>query len=606
MVHCIGEGGLDDENAVQFLHTLYSLFDEHRVLWSKIMSTFFKDIHDDPTIDIPRDLLICMQNPLMTRWWTIGKLSILYTTHHAVFDKFAQAVINITKTKKKKNVIASNYIRLKQSKWLLSDVFFISAFCSSWFNKHFNWYQQADPCIQKAGYLTFHRSTRFFVEWSDINAIEYGWSTNPLFAQYTTIYNTMTTEMKRQKDRQRKMFFDIVRRQIIKHDTRYIYGSNLIRSIYTELAIAKITIRIITNSVPLDSELITNYYSNVHKTIINLEELYLFYKQRITSKRITAIQSNLVFGLHHNNAHQILQNNINIWDLTNIYSNNIRKQAMMSFGAHPSTNHKNERLVKVAARTVVGGKQETAANYYFMAMNDFTNDDNDYKETNNQQTGKRKRNQKTPTTKLIELVTTVDNKLNLYAKAFLESTSTDEFNATKQWLQKTLKSKTNSIKICEETDNLKKMVAKRNEVITNSRTMFKGDFIPPLFNGYLDTNKFCSGKMVKTQYVQLEFYKRDMKSEYDNNKKKVNTLKKLLKDHEQKRFESEVTVELQNQGIDLEIQPTTLTSKLLILKETMNDNNVSDDMWNKYSVDINKYFKLQSSDFTFDDIVDLW
>ena len=80
----------------------------------------------------------------------------------------------------------------------------------------------------------------------------------------------------------------------------------------------------------------------------------------------------------------------------------------------------------------------------------------------------------------------------------------------------------------------------------------------------------------------------------------------MLREHELKRFEREVTVELQNQGVNLESQPATLTSKLLILKETMNDNNVSDDMWNKYSVDINKYFKLQSSDFTFDDIVDLW
>ena len=112
--------------------------------------------------------------------------------------------------------------------------------------------------------------------------------------------------------------------------------------------------------------------------------------------------------------------------------------------------------------------------------------------------------------------------------------------------------------------------------------------------------------MIQTPYVQLEFYKRDMKSEYDNNKKKVNTLKLLLGNHELKRFETEVNVELQNQDVNIISQSATLTSKLLILKQTIKDNNVSDDILNKFAVDVKKYFKLQSTDFTFDDIVDLW
>ena len=58
--------------------------------------------------------------------------------------------------------------------------------------------------------------------------------------------------------------------------------------------------------------------------------------------------------------------------------------------------------------------------------------------------------------------------------------------------------------------------------------------------------------MAKTNYVQLEFYKRYMKSKYDNNnKKKVNTLKSLLREHELKRFENEVAVELQNLGVNV-------------------------------------------------------
>ena len=79
----------------------------------------------------------------------------------------------------------------------MSDVFFVSSFCNTWFNKHFNWYQQAEPTIQKDGYLTFPHTVRFFVEWSGLNKIEYGWLTNPFCVHYTTIYNNITMVMKK-------------------------------------------------------------------------------------------------------------------------------------------------------------------------------------------------------------------------------------------------------------------------------------------------------------------------------------------------------------------------------------------------------------------------
>ena len=418
----------------------------------------------------------------------------------------------------------------------------------------------------------------------------------------------MTMVMKNNKDRQRKLIFGTVRKQIIKHDSRYLHGSNLVRAMYTELAIAKITIRILTKSTPLDSELITNYFSKVHNTTINLQDMYQFYQQHVTSEMINKIKLNVVYEVHFNNAQQIIDHNIDIWNNRSPQSKIIRKFAMMSYGAHPSTNHKKERLVKVAASTVQGGKQEMAANYYFMAMNGFSVDDNSYQDTNNQHGTKRKRNQKTATTKLKELVDTVDNKLILYARAQSVSPNITEFNSKKRWVRNKLKSKTYNIKINEEKDNFENMMDKKDEVITNSRTIFTGEYVPPIFDGYLDINKFCSGKMVaQTNYVEMEFSKRDMKTEYDNNKNRVNTLKLLLRQHELQRFENEVTVELHNQDANIVLtQSATLTSKLLILKESMDTNNVSDDMWNKFAVDVKKYFKLQSTEFGFDDVVDFW
>ena len=63
--YCIGVGGFDNENAIQFLHTLYSMFLQNKSYWLELTTKFYRQIEGDNVIQ--KDLRTAMQEPLITR-----------------------------------------------------------------------------------------------------------------------------------------------------------------------------------------------------------------------------------------------------------------------------------------------------------------------------------------------------------------------------------------------------------------------------------------------------------------------------------------------------------------------------------------------------------
>ncbi len=114
--HFIGKGSLDKRNAIQLLHTMFSLYNELnrfkgrykdivRVLWKQ---TYESEMPDDlfTSVDPPKNLMQAMQEPLITQWWTIGTLAALASKYLKFFKIMAQAVVNMTKLDKQENTIA--------------------------------------------------------------------------------------------------------------------------------------------------------------------------------------------------------------------------------------------------------------------------------------------------------------------------------------------------------------------------------------------------------------------------------------------------------------------------------------------------------------------
>mgnify|MGYP000140563801 CR=1 FL=1 len=44
-----------------------------------------------------------------------------------------------------------------------ADAAFLAAFADQFLEKHFTWYQKADPNVKKAGFLAIHRVVRFYM-----------------------------------------------------------------------------------------------------------------------------------------------------------------------------------------------------------------------------------------------------------------------------------------------------------------------------------------------------------------------------------------------------------------------------------------------------------
>jgi hypothetical protein len=73
-----------------------------------------------------------MQEPLVTRRWTISSLAILTTKHLDFFLLLPRGVCNMTNTDQKDNIIASNLLSLTSSKWILANVFFVAGIAKCW------------------------------------------------------------------------------------------------------------------------------------------------------------------------------------------------------------------------------------------------------------------------------------------------------------------------------------------------------------------------------------------------------------------------------------------------------------------------------------------
>jgi hypothetical protein len=133
--HFVGVGGLESCNAIQLLHTMFALYKDLKKGWKKIVRAVWKKVRGKETMpenlvdteDAPNDVTQAMQEPLVTRWWTIGSLAQFASMKYVEFFLLmAKACCNITKTDQKENIITSNLLSLASSDWIRADIYLIA------------------------------------------------------------------------------------------------------------------------------------------------------------------------------------------------------------------------------------------------------------------------------------------------------------------------------------------------------------------------------------------------------------------------------------------------------------------------------------------------
>ena len=68
---CIGTGGLENDDAIQLLHTMYVFYINNRSYWCDSMKDIAVKLGYTEQL-LPRKLASLMQAPLIPRWWSIS------------------------------------------------------------------------------------------------------------------------------------------------------------------------------------------------------------------------------------------------------------------------------------------------------------------------------------------------------------------------------------------------------------------------------------------------------------------------------------------------------------------------------------------------------
>ena len=415
--------------------------------------------------------------------------------------------------------------------------------------------------------------------------------------------------------------------QIIKHNKRYLKGTNFVRSIYSEKNIGILAIRILQREQPVQSELNKNYHSNIHNETINLKQLYHFWTDNIENDELELMCEGCVFSSHKQDALKII-GGLDIWNNNSETAKTIRQTASRCYGAHPSTNHNNERFVKVASRMASTGKQEKMANVYFIASNDYclqnlqeeinnksnqidniASNELSYDEKENDNIFKKKRIYLNKTEKLSSMIQITNSKLkdNDLANKYMINNHID-IEAERKNISNLFLSDTHSLKMKAVNKEVQAILESNDDTATyNNDDIDDLDFtvIPPLFNGFLQINKFCSAKNVISGIVKKEFSARELSSLFEENKRRCNTLKENLRQDEEKRFHTELDAEMEKLGLIIGGGNLIISAKLALLKSTLEEKGLmKNEHCSIFDIDRKKYFKIISNEIHLIDLVD--
>lgn len=371
----IGTGGIDKRNGIQIIHQVWDLFKHFRrwegSTWTNLCERLWTDVYGDtrPQSEL-KWLIKNIQEPLLTRWWTIGQVAAFLLKFWDIIIRVAWCVRNDTGTKDAENKIAQGMISMMGEKALKFQVAFLAQFCVYWLNPHMRFYQGEDIFVKKPGFLCFHRAVRYFIMASEIeHIIDDGWQSIQTFAKAKDILAECSAADQTKLQLMAKRFFPLVLKQIHKHNKRYVVTGLVVRTCFGEKEIGRVVSKILLDQYPTNEEMVT-FQSVVHGQEIDTKKLKYFLNRLLTGEDmyINGVQRHGKFQLLKEDI-KAIANGADIWN--DDQHKKIRIRALQHFAAQPSTTHHVERGVKLGARAKQTGKSEMKTSINVLASNAF-------------------------------------------------------------------------------------------------------------------------------------------------------------------------------------------------------------------------------------------
>lgn len=171
----LGDGGLNERTSLQCLHAMYYLQNLHtHERFVAFLKEAWKALH--PWQSFPRDLLLALDAPVLTRWWTISIAAYRIVDYWELIHLVAQTLAKVGTTDESTNKTASNLDSLMREDMVYSDTCLIADFHNVFLDRHFKWQQGSAPVIQEPGFMSHHIFYRFFLMARDLEKLIASWN----------------------------------------------------------------------------------------------------------------------------------------------------------------------------------------------------------------------------------------------------------------------------------------------------------------------------------------------------------------------------------------------------------------------------------------------
>jgi hypothetical protein len=329
-------------------------------------------------------------------------------------------------------------------------------------------------------------------------------------------------------------------------------------------------------------------------------------KQIDFDERPLAVLDKLRTNQLHREAIDQIAVGLDIWDETRSSTNEnaylLRSRALRSFAAHASTQHNNERLVKLGALMSSAGKSEIMASIFAIASNDFITehhddeggDTTDLEIPANQpavaedKPKRRKRGNYRGKKKLLDLEREMVKKSKQLA-VIATNLGVQAYNTRMNAIATSLKSKAENL--LERSIDLKvRMMMASFDMPgkqANARQRKRGEDMPPRLLGYFPYVPV--GRTINIGELKKELRTRNVTFEPTF---KITKKCELLKKDEFRRCEEAVKADLTSRGY--EFQGLKMTAKLQLVRQDIAEK--EDSTNGEYEIDTAKSFKLLSPD----------
>jgi hypothetical protein len=197
------------------------------------------------------------------------------------------------------------------------------------------------------------------------------WREHKAFFKVATKVDGMTNErLKKLKEEMVSAFLTKMTTQIRKHNKRYLLTSNLICSIFLEWQTGQVITQFLKGGKPLLS---APFFSALHGREIDCEKFFQFMQDEVPLTVLEELRSDPAVAFQQDAIDKIAVSGLNIWDRTTpkALAHLFCQRALQEYAAQVSTQHNNERVVKLGAQIASTGKGEIMASICATSSNNF-------------------------------------------------------------------------------------------------------------------------------------------------------------------------------------------------------------------------------------------